>query len=275
METLRPLLTTYSYNILGSLEDARDIVQDAFLQFTQVDSERIEDKRAYLVRMVINLSINLKNKQQKQRSSYPGEWLPEPVSYDNPDTAIHRKELLSYSLMVLLEKLDARQRAVFILKEAYDYDHTEIASLLGITAEHSRQILSRAKKLLETDGVRHEHAIEQEHLQQYLDIMQHGDAKRLEQFLSEDIALVSDGGGKVSAIINPLFGKKPVMAMLLGLHRKFYPRARIVPAIINHQPALYYYDGEELSTCQIFNIENGRITRVFFMRNPDKLQSLR
>src|SRR5688572_17644493 len=126
MESIRPLLTTYAYNILGSLDEAKDVVQDAYLKFMQLDRQDIEDQKAYLVRMVINLSINQKKRQRRIVADYPGEWLPEPVATEKADTGILRKEVLSYSLMVLLEKLNPRQRAVFILNEAFDYDHEEI-----------------------------------------------------------------------------------------------------------------------------------------------------
>src|SRR5687767_15955575 len=116
MESLRPLLTTYAYNITGTYEDAKDIVQDAYIKFMNTDSEGIENKKAYLIRMVINLSINFKNRQKKLIAQYPGQWLPEPIATDQLDDIIDRNEILSYSLMVLLDKLNARQRAVFLLK---------------------------------------------------------------------------------------------------------------------------------------------------------------
>ena len=118
MESLRPLLTTYAYNITGTYEDAKDIVQDAYLKFMTLDTSGMEDKKAYLTRMVINLAINYKNRQKKLLAQYPGEWLPEPVATEFADSNMNRKEVLSYSIMVLLEKLNAKQRAVFILKEA-------------------------------------------------------------------------------------------------------------------------------------------------------------
>ncbi len=144
MEDLRRPLTSYAYNILGSWEDARDVVQDVFLKFTQLDENKIEDRKSYLIRMVVNHAIDQKRKRKKQRDSYPGNWLPEPVATDDPNFEIDRKEILSYSMLVLLEKLDSKQRAVFILKEAFDYAHDEIAKVLGITAESSRKIQSRA-----------------------------------------------------------------------------------------------------------------------------------
>lgn len=131
MEDLRPSLTLYAYNILGSYEDAKDIVQDVFLKFTQLKADKIADKKSYLIRMVVNLAIDHKRRLKKQLEQYPGPWLPEPLATDDPAFAIHRKEILSYSLLVLLEKLDSKQRAVFILKEGFDYDHEEVAEVFG------------------------------------------------------------------------------------------------------------------------------------------------
>lgn len=275
-ENLKPLLVTYAYNILGSVEDAKDIVQDAFLKYELLPAkENINDKKAYLVRMVINLSINLKNKQKKLVAAYPGEWLPEPVETNNISSVIERKEILSYSLMVLLEKLNAKQRAVFILKEAFDYDHEEIAGVLDITAENSRQILNRAKKQLQKDNAVDETSIDTEQLDRYLDIISKGDTSRLEQLLYEDITVISDGGGKAVAFMNPISGKKDVAALLLGIFRKFYRNTRIEKSEINHHPALFYYDdNDQLVTCQVFIFEGGRLRNLFFMRNPSKLQGL-
>src|SRR5690349_10733642 len=133
MDPLQQQLTHYAYNITGSYEDARDVVQDVFLEVMNRPEEKIENKKAYLTRSVINRAINWKNRQKKFVSEYPGTWLPEPVATEKADTNLEQKDILSYSLMVLLEKLNAQQRAVFILKEAFDYNHEEIASLLDIT----------------------------------------------------------------------------------------------------------------------------------------------
>jgi len=274
MDTLRPLLTTYAYNILGSLEDARDVVQDAFLKFMTIEKD-IEDKKAYLVRTVINLSINAKKRLQKTLASYPGEWLPEPVDTEQADTAMKRKEVLSYSLMVLLEKLNPKQRAVFILKEAFDYDHEDIAAALDITVENSRKLLSRSKSILKEDTPVEE-SVPVDYLNKYVAVIQSGDTKQLEKMLNTDIGFISDGGGKAKAAINPVYGSANVIAMLLGIQRKFYKENSLTleEAVINHQPALLYYIDGKLINCQVFAIKNGVIENVFFIRNPDKLKSL-
>ncbi len=274
METLRPLLTTYAYNITGSLEEAKDIVQDAYLAYVQADTAAVRDPRAYLIRTVINFSINHKKKQQQRISAYTGEWLPEPVSTDNAEAALIRKDVLSYSLMVLLEQLNARQRAVFILKEAFDYDHAEIAEVIGITEAYSRQVLRRAKKQLNETGEATDRMVDAAQLDKYLELIRTGDMQRLEKMLCADVASTSDGGGKVAAALKPVYGWQDVAAFITGIYRKFYGDALIEKGMINHQPALFYYHDGRIVTCQIFSFLNGRIHRIFFMRDPQKLSAL-
>jgi RNA polymerase sigma-70 factor (ECF subfamily) len=274
METLRPLLLTYAYNILGIVEDAKDIVQDAFLKFSQLDHQLIADKKAYLVRMVINLSINRKKKQQKVAAAYPGQWLPEPIATERADTVLIQKDVLSYSLMVLLERLDAKQRAVFILKEAFDYDHAEIGEILGITEDYSRKILSRAKIRLKSDPPIEEKIVPPGYLDKYIEVIRKGDTQLLEKMLAEEVAVISDGGGKVSAFRNLITGRTDVSALLLGIQKKFYQEFHLEQGWINHEPALFYYQQDVLINCQVFSIRNDRVDNIYFIRNPDKLAGL-
>lgn len=274
MESLRPLLTTYAYNITGTYEDAKDIVQDAYLKFMSVDHGNIENKKAYLIRIVINLAINFKNRQKKSIAQYPGHWLPEPIATEDADLTINRKEVLSYSLMVLLEKLNARQRAVFILKEAFDYDHEEIAETLSITAENSRKLLSRARDQLQTATPVKDQNIPRSYLEKFLHVLQTGDTLQLEQLLVDDISVTSDGGGKAVAFMNRILGRKDVTNLLTGLFRKFYNTVKIDLAVINHQPALFLYEDDKIVTCQILSLEGDKIKDIFFIRNPDKLKTL-
>ncbi|WP_276481845.1 sigma-70 family RNA polymerase sigma factor [Paraflavitalea pollutisoli] len=274
MNEWRPLLTTYAYNITGSLEEARDIVQDAFLKFIPVDSDRIEDKKNYLIRTVINLAINAKKRQQKTISEYPGPWLPEPVATERADAGIVQEEVLSYSLMVLLEKLNVKQRAVFILKEAFDYDHEEIAAVLDISTDNSRKLLSRAKEQLHKGEKITKHPVPADFVNKYLTVIQLGDAKQLEQFLHDEITLISDGGGKAVATTRPLLGMHRVTTFLQGVYNKTYRVLRAEVRQINHEPAILYYHGDQLVTCMVLSIENDRVEHFYFMRNPDKLRLL-
>jgi RNA polymerase sigma factor (sigma-70 family) len=273
MDSLQHKLTSYAYNITGSYEDAKDVVQDVYLQVMDNQETDIQNRKAYLTRAVINRAINVKKRQKKIVREYPGTWLPEPVATETADTSLHREDILHYSLMVLLEKLNARQRAVFILKEAFDYEHEEIAALLDISVENSRKLLSRAKKELQNPPAEPGKA-PKDYLDKYMAVISSGDVKELEQLLTDEITVISDGGGKAVAFINPVAGKPSVMSLLLGLHRKFYHNVRIVEKTINHQPAFFYYDNNHLVTCQIFIVDHGRISHIYFIRNPDKLKEL-
>jgi RNA polymerase sigma factor (sigma-70 family) len=274
MEELRPSLTLYAYNILGSYEDAKDIVQDVFLKFSQVPQEHISDKKSYLIKMVVNLSIDQKRRLKKQIKRYPGPWLPEPVATDDPHLAVHRKQILSYSMLVLLEKLDSKQRAVFILKEAFDYDHEEIARVLGITVDNSRKILSRAKGDLRADLNVTPDETQMKVLHQYIKVLEEGDLGKLEKLLNHDISVTSDGGGKVPAFRKIIEGIESVTALLSGLYKKIYHNADTSIGWINNQPAIFYFLEGTLVTCQIFSVQNQQLDRIFFVRNPDKLNGL-
>ncbi|TKC63890.1 sigma-70 family RNA polymerase sigma factor [Pedobacter hiemivivus] len=271
---LRPTLKNYAYNICGSAEDAEDVVQDVLLKFLDLEQSHIEDAKSYLIRMVINCAINQKKKLKKQVLNYPGEWLPEPMATESADAGINRKELLSYSLMVLLEKLNPRQRAVYILKEAFDYDHAEIAAVLDIKPDLSRQLLTRAKKSIGDPKELTGGNVPESFLTNYINVLHAGDMNRLEAMLNEDIVSISDGGGKARAAINPVHGKKSVAALLQGLYTKFYEDAVVRHGLVNQQPALFYYLNGVLAKCMIFTIKDGQVISAYIIRNPDKLKNL-
>jgi hypothetical protein len=176
--------------------------------------------------------------------------------------------------MVLLEKLDPKQRAVFILKEAFDYDHEEIANVLGITVENSRKILSRSKDDLKTSATP-DRKVQLDLVQQYMTVLEQRDVKGLEKLLTEQITVVSDGGGKATAFMNPVHGIKSVSALLQGLYKKGYSQAHSEVGWVNHQPAVYYYDDGKLMAVQIFGIDNHQFENIFYIRNPEKMPSLK
>ncbi|HUP14358.1 MAG TPA: sigma-70 family RNA polymerase sigma factor [Niastella sp.] len=273
MDSLRPMLTSYAYNILGSYEDAKDVVQDVMLEMINRSGADIQNEKAYLTRSVINRAINARNRLQKMQSVYPGNWLPEPVATETADADLNQKDILSYSLMVLLEKLDAKQRAVFILKEAFSYEHEEIAEVLDISTENSRKILSRAKAALQNE--RFSEVVKQpgDYLDKYMNAIRTRDVKKLEQLLSNDVMVVSDGGGKVAAALNPLVGIENASLFLYGVYNKFYNGVEPVRGWVNHHPALYYYHDGQLVTCMIFEFHDELIHRIYIVRNPDKLVS--
>lgn len=274
-ETWRPLLETCAYNILGSREEARDIVQDVFVRILNKPIDHIENKKAYLIRAVVNRAINAKTRMELSRKEYRGSWLPEPVETGSADSLLLRKDILSYSMMVLLEKLNASERAVFILKEGFDYSHEEIAEVLELNAAGSRQLLRRArqrlKDLIPKNG-KNRTAFRPD---QFLSAIQNRETETLEALLSEDIVITSDGGGKVLANRIPVTGKAKAMKYLLGVYEKYQRHNTFCPAVINHEPALLHFQGGQLVSCQIFRADENGIHAIYFVRNPDKLNELK
>lgn len=274
-DSLRSSLLQKAYYITGSFIEAEDIVQEAYLKWVTMDTQSVENPGAYLTRMVVHLAINWKKKLTLRRAAYYGEWLPEPVATERADGIIDSEEKITYSLLVILERLNAKERAVFILKEAFDYDHSEIANLLTITPTYSRKLLSRAKRRIDTvhsASIPHDEQLT--FLNRFRRIIQSGDMAQLETLLREDIVAVSDGGGKASAGKHPVTGRHRVARMLLGLYRKFYRDVVVTQTFVGGQMALLYWNNGAIRSCQIFALNDGRLQQVYLVRNPDKLASL-
>jgi RNA polymerase sigma-70 factor (ECF subfamily) len=268
-------LQSYAYHIVGSVEDARDIVQGTLLHIFETDTSHVDNKDFYIRKAVINRSIDFRRKKQNRASHYPGTWLPEPVETNTALTAMERRDMLRYSLLVLLEKLEPRPRAVFILKEAFGYSHEEIAAVLDISASLSRQILSRAKKELRVQEMSRSKRIKSGYLNQFLQVLEKGDLPTIEQWLSNDITLVSDGGGKVKAARLPIHGQERAAKFMTGIYHKFYRQMSFRITTINRQPSICWFEGDQVVNCLVFNFRDGLISEAYYIRNPDKLKHLR
>ena len=268
----------YAYNIIGAVEDAKDAVQEALMKHLCGPQKEIADERNYLIRSVINLAINVKARNKKLRRD--DLWLPEPIATgDAPDKNLHLNEVLSYSLMVLMERLNARERAVFILRESFDYTHTEIADILSISEEHSRKLLSRAKASLYKPGpkqLRIGEGHERDVLMRFMSAIRERDTMQLEAVVAEDIRFYADGGGKVPLVAKTSHGAANVAALQIKVYHSFLTKARIVYTLINHQPALLSFVNERLLACQVFDVhaESGSILQINAVLDPDKLKSL-
>ncbi|HEY4335841.1 MAG TPA: sigma-70 family RNA polymerase sigma factor [Puia sp.] len=278
LKDYQDILFPYAYNILGTAEDARDVIQDVLAKYYALPREGIANEKAYLIKGVINQSIN--KKQRNKLLPQPEEWLPEPVATESADGNVHLKDILSYSLLILLEKLNAKERAVFILKESFDYDHREIAEILSITEDSARKLLSRAKtKLFKPGGEAPRNPIRDAHtnalLQNYIDAIRDRNMPRLEALLTEDIAFYADGGGKIKVFRKVCTGAATVAEVLIYVYHTYQAMATMQSAILNHQPAfLFYYKGR-LGSCVVFDIAGDHILRVNSIVDPEKLKNLR
>ncbi|WP_299431207.1 sigma-70 family RNA polymerase sigma factor [uncultured Maribacter sp.] len=274
MKNYHDILFPFAYNILGSSEDAKDTIQDILIKYLLIDKKHIENEIGYLIKSVINQSINLKKK--KKAISLNNLWLPEPLSTENADDKINYNEILSYSMLTLLEKLTAKERAVFILKVAFEYSHKEIAETIGFTIENSRKLLSRAKIKLNTSKTKNNNIQKNEtqKLKQYIEAMQNGNMSALEKLLSKDILFAADGGKNIKVVRELTSGIKSTSKLLLYVYKAFLTGLEIKNTIINHQPAILFYQNDDLKNCQIFEIEKNKIVNIYSIVDPNKLKSL-
>ncbi len=275
MENYQKKLFPYAYNILGSVEDAKDMVQDSIVKFLAIEKSHIENEMGYLIKTVINKSINLKRRNGKITTS--SIWLPEPLATERADAPIKQEEIISYSLLVLLEKLRPKERAVFILKEAYDYSHKEISEITNISVENSRKLLSRGKSKLahsKTETIERASKDTNTHLKDYITAFKNGDIKNLEKLLSNDIALYADGGKDIKVVREFTQGKASCSKVLRHVYSTYLDTLQVKISAINHLPALLFYKNDSLMNCQVFEFQDQKIKHIFSIVDPEKLKSI-
>ena len=271
-ENYQSLLFPFAYNILGSSEDAKDAIQDVLIKYLPIEKENIKNEKGFLIKSTINHSINLKNK--KSKITRDNVWLPEPVSTEDTTRDIDRDTVLSYSLLVLLEKLTAKERAIFILRESFDYSHKEIAETIGFTIENSRKLLSRAKGKLK--GHKDQKAARQKHpspiLEKYIQFIKNGDVGNLEALLSEDISLAADGGEHIKVVRDLTTGITASSKLLVYVYKAYLHGLEFKIRLVNHQPAILFYQNNTLYNCQVFELNEGKIHRIYSIVDPEKLK---
>ncbi|WP_343636249.1 sigma factor-like helix-turn-helix DNA-binding protein [Fluviicola sp.] len=268
---LRPYLFSISYNMLGMVEEAEDIVQDVFEKW--MSAAEVRDAKAYLARIAVNQSINRLNELRKTRENYVGMWLPEPYITLEPEPV----PTLEYGMLFLLERLNPNERAVFILRESFSEEYTSIAEITGLSAENCRQLLHRAhEKLGRSKPLQVDPEKQRAFTIAFLTALHGQDRSELDHLLRKDIELYSDGGGKRAAALKALFGLDKVLKFLLGVTQ--LPEARenhfeYRAVYVNGRPAalLFNRTTEQLDSMQYVEMENEEISRLLFVRNPDKL----
>lgn len=277
-ETERSHLFGLAYRMLGSVADAEDVVQDAFLRWRSAEGE-IRSAKAYLTTVVTRLAIDRLRLARQQRETYIGPWLPEPLATEQapPDAQAELAESLSLAFLALLESLQPIERAVFLLHEAFQYSHDEIAAIVEKTPDNCRQILSRARKQLHSGRPRFRPQPDEQRalVERFLQTCQTGDVPALVAMLVEDAEFTSDGGGKASAARVPIRGAEKVARLLRGLTRKASSAAVVRLLRVNGQLAIVR--DEAGATCDVTLLEfaaDGRIRGIQVIRNPDKLRRI-
>ncbi|MFC3999018.1 RNA polymerase sigma-70 factor [Nocardiopsis sediminis] len=284
-EGLRPRLFAIAYRMLGSASEAEDAVQDAYLRWNAADTSAIEVPAAWLTTVLTNLCLTRLTSARATREHYVGAWLPEPVLTGTPaaggpgigplETA-EQRESVSLALLSLMERLTPAERAVFVLREAFAYPHSDIAGILGITPEASRQLYRRGRQRVAEDRRRFEPSERRWHdvVEKFLDAARGGDIAALEALLAEDAVSWSDGGGKVRAARHPVHGRQRVARLLAGIAGQATRDHTIGLAEVNGVPAiLVLLDGEPAAVLAP-EVVDGRVAAIRSTVNPDKLAFL-
>ncbi len=277
--THRSLRFTVAYEMLGSAADAEDVVQETWLRWADLGDaarEEVRDPRAYLVRVVTRQALNRLRTLARQREDYVGEWLPEPV-LTSPDVAedVELAESVSIAMLTVLETLGPAERAVFVLREAFDVPYDEIAEAVGKSSATVRQIAHRARRHVAARRPRMEvsPSEQQQVVERFLAALTTGDVQGLMDVLAPDVVLVADGGGVVPAAQRPVSGPKTV-ARLLSRFSQVAPDAKVATLLLNGAVAVRIDPAGEFNTAVTFVVEDGRIARIFAIRNPHKLGRL-
>lgn len=272
----RARLFGIAYRMMGTRADAEDIVQEAYIRWHNADRDDIDTPDAWLTTVVTRLSIDRLRKASVQRETYIGPWLPEPLIVDqsvSPELHAEIESDVSLAFMVMLERLSPLERAVFLLHDVFDLAHPEIARVVAKSDQAVRQIVSRARSRVRSEGVRFE-ADEASRLgliHKFINASYAGDAQTLMSIFADDIALTSDGGGKVNAAKKIIYGSKRLANLLTVAVGKFEGRLTAYLVSLNGEPGLLEFaDGVPLAATT-FSIEGGRITAFYRVMNPDKL----
>jgi RNA polymerase sigma-70 factor (ECF subfamily) len=279
-ETYRPYLFSVAYRMLGSAMDAEDMVQETFLRYQATPPETIHSLKAFLTTIITRLCMDQLHLARRQRETYLGPWLPEPIltedaSQADPAERVDAEESVSLAFLVLLEELQPMERAVFLLREVFEYDYAEIAGFLGKSEAACRQAFSRARKHLADRRPRFPASPEahQQILSGFQRAVEAGDMTALMGMLSEDVTLYADGGGKVKgAATRPVTGRDAVARFSIGATRRFLPAGyRVEVADVNGEPAMVIRGDDRAYLVLTIEVEAQRIRTVRIVANPDKL----
>jgi len=270
----RALLFTVAYEMLGSAADAEDVVQEAWLRWSRVDHEEVRDPRAYLVHVTTRLALNRLRDLSRRRETYVGPWLPEPL-LTRPDVAddVALADGVSTAMLLVLETLTPTERAVFVLREVFDVPYDEIAAAVDKSQDAVRQIAHRARSHVEARRPRQEvdRAQQQAVLDRFWEAAGSGDLQGLLDVLSPDVVLVTDGGGHKKAALRPILGRDKALRFLTAVSVGPLAGDRIW---VNGQPGLAFTIDGELDTVITFHLEDGLVTELYALRNPEKLHRL-
>ena len=274
---LRPLLFSIAYRMTGSVGDAEDIVQDAFVRFQRAERDQVESPRAFLATVVTRLAIDHLRSARVRREAYVGEWLPEPLVSEDDDAA-ETAESLSLAFLVVLETLSPVERAVFLLRDVFGYEYGEIARIVGKTETNCRQIATRARRHVEARRPRFEASREQQEelADRFFAACVDGDTDSLVELLAGDVVVHGDGGGKAPQLAEPVHGADRAARLLVGWFRTAAELgAELQRVTVNGRPgAVIRSPAGEIGSVMALDVAGGQVQAVRSIVNPDKLRHL-
>jgi RNA polymerase sigma-70 factor (ECF subfamily) len=281
-EALRPRLFGIAYRMTGSVSDAEDACQDAWLRWQRVDRDTVDNAEAYLVRVVTRLALDRLQSAQHRRETYVGPYLPEPIVADDlstqPEVAAELADSLTFAFLVLLDELDPRERAVLLLHDVFGYPFDEIGAMVGLSPAACRQLASRTRRKLdhERDSLRRpDEQREQELIGNLLATIANGDVDAVMELLAPDVVLLSDGGAQRHAARRPVVGPDRVARFVVNLAKRLVDveEARLVQ--VNGEPGLLFVvDGDPDYVLSFSFTPDGKVRRLFGQLNPEKLRHL-
>ncbi|WP_175637899.1 RNA polymerase sigma-70 factor [Metabacillus schmidteae] len=276
-QLFKPLLFSLGYRMLGSIAEAEDMVQETFLKAYQISTENIENKKAYLCKIMTNLCLDLVRSARYKREQYVGPWNPEPLLLEkihdlDPSERIIQKEGLSIAYLRMMEHLTADERAVLLLREVLNFTYSEIVNIIEKKEENCRKIFSRAKqKLLVVEGESLNYENNKSLINRFIAAFQTENTDTLLELISNNVTLYSDGGGKVTAAIRPIISITNVLALLYGVVKKAPEDFHFEIKNINYQPAIVMYINSKIHSILSFYISDEKINEMYITMNPEKL----
>jgi RNA polymerase sigma-70 factor (ECF subfamily) len=278
-DTLRPRLFSIAYRMLGTRADAEDVVQDAWLRWHESNQTELQSEEAWLVTVTTRLAIDRLRSRKAEREAYIGWWLPEPLvelDEQTPETAAELASDVSVAFLWVLERLAPEERAAFLLRQVFDQDYADIASMLGKSEASCRQIVHRSRERVRQQQPRFDvpKDVHRELLTRFMQAASSGDRAAMKALLSENVEFVADGGGKMSSFLRILRGAGRIAGVYWSLEHQYPKQVSYRMARVNGEPGLLRYVDGKLESVQSFVIDDDRIVAIFVIRNPDKFAGI-
>jgi RNA polymerase sigma-70 factor (ECF subfamily) len=278
-ETYKPLLFSIAYRMTGSVMDAEDIVQEAFIAYSNVSNVKvIENEKAYLCKIVMNSTLDKLGSAASKREVYVGEWLPEPIveNTNEPSQIYLMKESISIAYLLLLQQLSAVERAVFILREVFQYSYDEIGEIVEKSPSNCRQIYHRSKKSItnQPSGPTIDFQSMKNSVEQFTLAFQKGNIDKLLELLRVDAVYIADGGGKVTSALKPIYTSNRIVLLFASILKKLPENSTLEYRVVNGSPGVVITIINTVSYVLSFEFEAHQIARIYLVSNPEKLTHL-